>query len=117
MGGGGGSGYGAGLGFGLGEGTESDLGSVEKLVAILFLDGADEHAVAGAGDEIADVFIAAEGRHGLAEGFAGVAFGGVFVLGSVHRRSVDLVPRGSTAGHGMVSKGGAVGVFQKEECG
>lgn len=98
-----------GLGPGGGEGY---LGGIEKLVAVLFVDGSDEHAVAGAGDEVGDVFMAAEGRHGLAKGFGGIAFGGMFGPGFGHRGAVGLVPGSGTAGDGVVSEGGVVEVSE-----
>ena len=82
---------GPGLGFGLLlEGGEGDLGGVEELAGVSLLDGSQEDAVAGAGDEVADVLITGERGHGQAEGYAGAALGGVHVLGSLQCGSVNL---------------------------
>jgi len=52
------------------EGGERDLGGVEKLVCPLLRDGLNEDAVGGAGDEVADIVVAGQGGHRLAEGGA-----------------------------------------------
>ena len=62
-------------GFGLGlQGTEGDLGGVEELSAALRGDGADQDAVGGAGDDIANAIVSFENRHGIAIG--GSSFAG-----------------------------------------
>lgn len=55
--------------------AEGDLRGVEELGAVLAQDGADEHPVRGAGDEIADAFIASERGHGVAVGVVSVVGG------------------------------------------
>lgn len=58
-----------------GEEAEGDLGGVEDLAAAVGLDGADENAVGGAGDEVADAVGAGEERHGAGVGFSGLLGG------------------------------------------
>jgi len=53
------------------EGTDSNLGGVEELGAFDGVDGANDHAMSGAGDEVADVFEAGEIGHGVAVGIDG----------------------------------------------
>jgi hypothetical protein len=57
------------------ESGESDLRGVEEACAVLVGDGADEHTVGGAGDEIADAFVVKERRHGIAVRYASVSHG------------------------------------------
>lgn len=51
-------------------GVEGDLGSVKELAAPFWRDGANEDAVGGAGDEVADAFVAGEHGHDVAVGGA-----------------------------------------------
>jgi hypothetical protein len=105
----------AGLHFGLPRnGGEGDLGGVEEFGAILFADGAGEHAVAGAGDVIADVLIPAERRHGLAEGFPGTALRAVFSFVLLQRGLVDLFPCAGAESDGGIFEGGVVEVFREQ---
>src|SRR5580704_17189600 len=72
----------AGLGFGrLGDGRERDLGGVEELGAVFWLDGAEEHAVADTCNEVTDVLMAGEWWHGQSVDYVGAALGGVQVQG------------------------------------
>ena len=65
-------------GFGLAaEGAKRDLRGVEEFATSCILDGADRHAVGSTGNEITDVLIAEERRHGIAIG-----------LTCIHARSV-----------------------------
>lgn len=52
------------------EDIEGNLGSVKELAASFGGDGADEDAVGGAGDEVADAFVAGKHRHGATVGRA-----------------------------------------------
>jgi len=52
-----------------------DPGCVEDLAAPVLRDGSYEDAVGGAGDEIADAFVAGKDGHGVAVGWAGVLAG------------------------------------------
>ena len=105
------------LGPGLGSGLlrhacEGDLGSVEELAAVFLFDGAEEHAVAGASDEVADILIAGEWGHGQAKGFGGTALGSVDVSGLLDGRRVNLSPDLGAKGDGGVFEGGIEGRFQ-----
>lgn len=103
---------GPGLGFGLlRHACEGDLGGVEELAAVFRFDGAEEHAVAGASDEVADILIAGERGHGQAKGFGGTALGGVHVIGLLHGRRVNLSPDLGAKGDGGVFEGGVEGRF------
>jgi len=53
-----------------------DLGGVEEPGSVGAGDGAEQHAVRCAGDEIADVLVAGERGHGVAIGGSGI-FGGI----------------------------------------
>lgn len=61
------------------KGAERDLGGIEQLAAFNGVDGPDDHALSGAGDEVADVLVAGEVGHGVAVGFDGVFLGVVVV--------------------------------------
>lgn len=102
-----------GQGFGFaGQGGEGDLGGVKELGSHFVLEGSQEYAVAGAGDEVADVVIAGERRHGEAVGFGGAALGGVYVSGFLERRGVNLLPGLGAVGDGGVVEGGMKGCFR-----
>lgn len=99
LGGGGESGGFGGLGLvdGLGLGHESEdgeggLGGVEEAGGFDGLDGADEDAVGGAGDEVADVLEAGERGHGVAIVGGGVAGGEDAVAAAGYGGFVDGVP-------------------------
>ena len=99
--------------FGLpGHGCESDLGGVEELAGVFVLDGSEEHALAGAGDEVTDILIARERGHGQAEGYADAAFGGAQVLRSLPCGCVNPYPGLIAEGDGGVFEGGMEGCFQ-----
>ena len=46
------------------QGSEGYLGGVEEPGSVFRLDGADEHAVSGAGDEVRDILMPGEWGHG-----------------------------------------------------
>lgn len=87
---------------------ERDLGGVEELGAAGAVDCADEHAVGGAGDEVADVFIPAERGHGVAVEMGGLAGGGGSVPAFGQFPLEDGVPGGEAAGDGGVCGDGDV---------
>ncbi len=81
------------------EGAERDLGRVKELAAFLGGNGADENAVGGAGDEVADVFVTGKRGHGDAVSRArvlgrkvSVAALLVFLIAIVHRGFVGAPP-------------------------
>ena len=86
----------------LAEGTEGDLGGVEELGASRGVDGAEEDALRAAGDEVADVVIAVELGHGLAEGVPGGEHGGSLGLVDGEIGAVCAVPHVGAAGDGGV---------------
>ena len=97
-----------------GNGSKGDLGGVEKLAGGLLLDGANEHAVAYAGDEIADAFIPAKRRHGPAEGFRSFGLRNVTLLGFGQHCLVDLFPCTEAQSNGAVVESGVVDAFEAQ---
>jgi len=83
------------------ESRERDLSSVKELIGPLCGNGFDEDAVGGAGDEVADVFVAAQRGHGAAIGGAGGVGGEDFVdagaLGALEAGIVGALPGGAAA--------------------
>src|SRR5271157_2590388 len=83
-------------GFGLGglpgERGVRDLGGIEKLGAGFLLDGTDEQPVSDAGDEVADVLLAGEWRHGASIGEACFAVSMTIVLSFGNFRLVNALP-------------------------
>jgi hypothetical protein len=71
-------------------GCAGDLGGVEEPGAVFVFGGSQEHAVGGAGDEVADVLETQERGHGQAVGSAGTALGRVDVSGLLQGGRVNL---------------------------
>lgn len=84
---------------------EGDLRGVEELVGPFFGNRVDENAVGRAGDEVADVFIAGERRHGAAVGRTGLVGGeDPRPVASVRASEVSLV--GALPGSAAAPDGG-----------
>lgn len=66
------------------ERSDGDLGGIQKLGAFHGVDGGEDHALGGAGDEVAAVLVAGKVGHGAAVGIGGFSAGAVVVdfLGS-----------------------------------
>ncbi len=82
-----------------------DLGGVEKPGAVRAADGADEHAMGGAGDKVADVAGAGKRGHGFAVGLFGFDGGNRLTLASRGLLESER-PSFTTAGNGEVFSGG-----------
>lgn len=93
-----------------GECAEGDLGGVEELSALIAGDGADEDAVGGAGDEVADALKAGEDGHGVAVGVARLPVCKDFVQASavalVHVGLEGALPGYAAAAEGGFGAGG-----------
>jgi hypothetical protein len=93
------------------EGAERNLSRIQKLAAFVGVDGSDEDAVGGAGDEVADALLAGEKGHGVAEGLGRIAGGidGVSVSAGagVHVGFVGTAPGGAAAAEGSLAAGRA----------
>ena len=77
---------------------------MKKLAALLLWDGADQDAVGGAGEEIADSLLAGEHGHGVAVGLARVSGGkylvDVVAFGLLHVSVEGSLPGGAAATEG-----------------
>ena len=78
---------------------------VEELGGVLARNGADEHAVRGAGDEIADAFMVKERGHGVTVGRVGVVRGEDIAFAFRSFGLVAALPGFAASGDGGVCDG------------
>ncbi len=74
-----------------GHSAEGALGGIEKAGSFIGGDDADEHGVGDAGDEVADVLLGVQRRHGAAVGFDAFGLGGILMFSAGNRGQKDAV--------------------------